>query len=97
MEIAIVKFSDLSKQRALRMDASYWVNINTKDSFLKKLADNIVKYRKQQNMSQTQLAKLCDCYQQNIQRMEAGKIMPSIYFIHKISVALGIEIKDLIK
>ena len=43
MEIAIVKFSDLSKQRTLRMDASYWVKVMTKEKTFNTHKKNIKK------------------------------------------------------
>lgn len=66
-----------------------------KDKFLKKLARQISKARREKKLTQVQLAKRMKLPQQNISRLESGKINPSVYTIHEIAVCLKIPITDL--
>lgn len=59
----------------------------------KKLIDEIVKIRKEQNMSQSQLAKLTGNKQQAISRMENKEHSPSLKLIYSMINALGYDLK----
>ena len=63
--------------------------------YLKKLAVNIKKIRKERNMTQVDLAYSCGFEKQNMQRIEAGKTSPTLKTLLKISEALEIDITDL--
>ncbi len=67
-----------------------------KEKFLKKLSTQISKVRKEKKLSQVQLAKLMNLPQQNISRLESGRINPSVYSIHEIAVCLKVSITDLL-
>lgn len=64
--------------------------------YLKKLASNIKKIRKDKGITQVALAYACGFDKQNMQRIEAGRTSPTLKTLLKISDALEIDIKDLI-
>lgn len=67
-----------------------------KDVFLIKLGTYIVQIRNSKNISQAELARLCDKDPQSIDRLEKGKINPSIFYLYQISIGLKVELKDLL-
>lgn len=68
-----------------------------KQEFTTKLGDNIRKIRRDKNLSQRELAILVDKDKQSIQRLEGGRINPSIYYLLEISKGLGVDLEKLIK
>lgn len=60
------------------------------------LGQNIKKYRKEQGLTQVELAKRIDAIQTDVHRWEAGKIMPSIESIRKLAKALGVSVDSLL-
>jgi transcriptional regulator with XRE-family HTH domain len=66
-----------------------------KEAFLKILGERIREIRIQKSMSQKQLAHSIGKDQQSIQRLEAGNINPSAYYLHQICSGLGVEIQDI--
>lgn len=56
------------------------------------LINEIVKIRKNNNMTQAEMAKLVGIPQGNISRFERGKIEPSLDFLQKITSKLGYKI-----
>ncbi|WP_040761572.1 helix-turn-helix domain-containing protein [Spirosoma panaciterrae] len=67
-----------------------------KSSFLKGLGSNIVKLRSEKNWSQSDLARACFKDRQSIERLEKGKINPSIYYLKEIADALGVELSHML-
>lgn len=59
----------------------------------KKLIDDIVKIRKEQNMSQSKLAELTSNKQQAISRTENKEHSPSLKLFYSMVNALGYDIK----
>ncbi len=59
----------------------------------KKLIDEIVSIRKEQNISQSQLAKLTGNKQQAISRIEKKEHSPSLKLFYSMANALGYELK----
>jgi transcriptional regulator with XRE-family HTH domain len=68
-----------------------------KEVLLKKLGDRIREIRKDKGISQLQLAHKINKDQQSIQRLEAGNINPTFYYLNEIAQGLGISIEELIK
>lgn len=64
--------------------------------YLKKVALNIKRIRKEKGITQVDLAYSCGFEKQNMQRIEAGKTSPTLKTLLKISEALEVDIKDLI-
>ena len=51
--------------------------------------EQIIKARKEQNMTQDELAKRVGTQKSNISRLESGNYNPSLDFLTKVSEALG--------
>ena len=54
------------------------------------------KYRKEKNMSQEQLALLCNIDRSYLGRIERGEVNPTLEKIYELSKSLCIDIKDLL-
>ena len=54
------------------------------------------KYRKEKNMSQEQLALLCNIDLSYLVRIERGEVNPTLEKIYELSKSLCIDIKDLL-
>jgi len=68
----------------------------TKETFLKKLGKNIARLREDAGLSQTELVLRCDKDRQSLNRLEKGRINPSIFYLLQISIELKIYLKDLL-
>lgn len=69
-----------------------------KHTFNKKLAKQIKVVRESKGLSQGQLAKLCGGKpKQAIQRVEAGLVMPSAYFVFQIARSLKVPVAELME
>jgi len=67
-----------------------------KEKLLKKLGKRIREIRKAKGMTQADLANDIGKDQQSLQRLEAGKINPSIYYLYEVAKGLGIELEELL-
>jgi transcriptional regulator with XRE-family HTH domain len=67
-----------------------------KQRLLNKVGKRIVELRKQKNLSQRQLAFLSGKDPQSLERVENGKINPTIFYLYEISQALGVSLNELI-
>lgn len=67
-----------------------------KDSFLKKLGNNIARLRERAGLTQTELAYRCNKDRQSLNRLEKGNINPSIYYLLEIAVELDISLNVLL-
>lgn len=67
-----------------------------KEVFLKNLGERIREIRERKGITQKQLAHAIDKDQQSIQRLETGKINPSIYYLHEVAHGLEVELDILI-
>ncbi|WP_439559684.1 helix-turn-helix domain-containing protein [Dyadobacter sp.] len=68
-----------------------------KDALLKQLGLRIRELRKAKNITQAELAHIIAKDQQSIQRLEAGKINPSFYYLYEIATGLGISMQEIIQ
>lgn len=68
----------------------------TKETFLKKVGKHITLLREEKGLSQTELALRCDKDKQSLNRLEKGKINPSIYYLKEIAEELGVSLKELL-
>jgi putative transcriptional regulator len=67
-----------------------------KSLFLKKLGDNISRIRLEKGLSQSELALRCDKDRQSLNRLEKGKINPSIFYLLEIATELDVELRELV-
>ncbi|MEM9549261.1 MAG: helix-turn-helix transcriptional regulator [Bacteroidota bacterium] len=68
----------------------------TKDELKKKIGQRIVELRSQKGWSQSYLARACGKDRQAIEKLENGKVNPTIYTLHEISYALEFPLSELI-
>lgn len=54
------------------------------------------KYRKERNMSQEQLALLCNMDRSYLGRIERGEVNPTLEKIYELADSLSLEAKDLL-
>lgn len=62
----------------------------------KQIAQNIRIYRAKFNMTQEQLANLCNTTQQYINQIENEKVTISVYTLLKIAESFDVEVNDLV-
>ncbi|MGD2033828.1 MAG: helix-turn-helix transcriptional regulator [Bacteroidales bacterium] len=67
-----------------------------KEELLYKLGIHIRKLREEKHLSQKDLAISIGKDQQSIQRLEAGKINPSFYYLYEIAGGLKITMAELL-
>ena len=63
-----------------------------KEVLLKKLGGRIREIRKEKGVTQVRLAHSIGKDQQSIQRLEAGNINPSLFYLHEIADGLGVTL-----
>ncbi|GAB3750054.1 helix-turn-helix domain-containing protein [Spirosoma pomorum] len=68
-----------------------------KYTFLKLLGDKIVRLRSDKNWSQSDLARACEKDRQSIERLENGKVNPSVFYLKQVADALELPISELFK
>jgi len=68
----------------------------TKEAFLKKLGKRIVSVRTQQNISQSELARLCGKDRGSIYKVEEGVFNPSIFYLLQLAKALKVKLSELV-
>ena len=68
-----------------------------KSDLQKLLGQRIIKLRQQRNLSQRQLAFLCNKDPQSIERVENGKSCPTAFYIFEICLGLEISLGDFFK
>ncbi|MFD0765809.1 helix-turn-helix domain-containing protein [Mucilaginibacter lutimaris] len=64
-----------------------------KEILLKNLGERIREIREKKGITQKQLAHSIDKDQQSIQRLETGKINPSIFYLNEVANGLGIDLE----
>ena len=67
-----------------------------KAQLLTEIGNRIRLKREEKNLSQQDLAALCNFEKTNMSRLEAGRTNPTISTLFKISQALGIKLVDLL-
>ncbi len=68
----------------------------TAEELQKKIAENLVKYRKLNGISQVELAQMLDYSNKSVSKWERGLGLPDILILYRISVIFGISVSELI-
>ncbi|UOB16117.1 helix-turn-helix domain-containing protein [Abyssalbus ytuae] len=68
----------------------------TKEELKKKIGQRIVELRIKRGWSQSDLARACNKDRQAMEKLENGKVNPTLYSLLEISRALGVQLKDLV-
>ena len=69
----------------------------TKDQLNKKVGKRIVELRNKKGWTQSDLARACSKDRQAIEKLENGKVNPTIYSLNAIAVALEVPLYQLLK
>ena len=69
----------------------------TKDQLKKKIGQRIIELRTQKGWSQSDLARACGKDRQAIEKLENGKVNPTIYSLFEIAQVLEIPLFELVK
>lgn len=64
-------------------------------NFRLRLGERIRELRKEKDISQQELAALCNMEKENISRLESGKHSPNSYTLYIIATALKVQMSDL--
>lgn len=68
-----------------------------KSEYLKSIGHKIKLIRESKGITQQKLAADCNFEKSNMSRIEAGRTNPTIYTLYTISIALGVDLCDLIQ
>lgn len=68
----------------------------TKKEFQILIGKRIRQLREERNLTQTELAHLCEFERSNMNRIENGNINPSAYVLYSISLKLNVETSELL-
>ncbi|MBU2903889.1 helix-turn-helix domain-containing protein [Arenibacter algicola] len=69
----------------------------TKDQLNKKVGKRIVELRNKKGWTQSDLARACSKDRQAIEKLENGKVNPTIYSLNAIAIALDVHLYQLLK
>ena len=67
-----------------------------KDELKKKIGQRIVELRTKKGWSQSDLARACNKDRQAMEKLENGKVNPTLYSLLEISKALGVSLKNMV-
>lgn len=81
----------------LSVVSASFITMIKKETALKKLGQHIKKIRKNKGISQVELANSIGKDQQSVQRLEAGNVNPTYYYLCEICEGLDINIEDIVK
>lgn len=68
----------------------------TKEELKKRIGQRIIELRKQKGWSQSDLARACNKDRQAMEKLENGRVNPTLYTLYEISEALGVEMNELV-
>ena len=68
----------------------------TKEQLKKKIGQRIVELRTKKDWSQSDLARACNRDRQAIEKLENGKVNPTLFSLLEIAKALDVSLKDLV-
>jgi putative transcriptional regulator len=69
----------------------------TRDKLKKKIGERIVELRTQKGWSQSDLARACHKDRQAIEKLENGKVNPTLYTLFEVAKALDLPLSRLIE
>ncbi len=64
------------------------------ETYLKKVGNKIAEIRKAKNISQADLARTCDKDPQNLNRIEKGRVNPTVTSLKQIADTLVVNLRD---
>lgn len=70
--------------------------LKNKKILLQRLGNRIKEVREDKELTQQELAAICDFEKSNMSRLEAGNTNPTVYTLHKIATALNVSLSTLL-
>lgn len=67
-----------------------------KEALKKKIGQRIVELRSQKGWSQSDLARACNKDRQAMEKLENGRVNPTLYSLLEIATALEVSLKELV-
>jgi putative transcriptional regulator len=68
----------------------------TREKLKKKIGERIIELRTQKGWSQSDLARACNKDRQAIEKLESGKVNPTLYTLVEVADAMGITLSKLV-
>lgn len=68
----------------------------TRDKLKKKIGQRIIEFREKKGWSQSDLARACNKDRQAIEKLENGKVNPTLYTLFEVATALEISLSKLV-
>lgn len=68
----------------------------TKDQLKKKVGNRIIELRTKKGLNQSDLARACGKDRQAIEKIENGKVNPTIFSLYEISKALEVDLIEIL-
>lgn len=68
----------------------------TRDMLKTKVGERIIEFRKKKGWSQSDLARACKKDRQTIEKLENGKVNPTLYTLLEVATALEISLSKLV-
>ena len=69
----------------------------TRDKLKKKIGQRIIEFREQKGWSQADLARACSKDRQAIEKLENGKVNPTLYTLLEVANALEVSLAKLVE
>ncbi|MEW7278964.1 helix-turn-helix transcriptional regulator [Aquimarina sp. 2201CG1-2-11] len=69
----------------------------TKDELKRNIGKKIIELRTQKGWNQSDLARACNKDRQALEKLENGKVNPTVYTLLEISKALEVPLQELVK
>ena len=69
----------------------------TKDELKTRIGQRIIELRTEKGWSQSDLARACGKDRQAIEKLENGKVNPTLYSLYEVAKALGVSLKDVVE
>lgn len=89
-----ISFVNLLYDKVVNKLADIWVV--TRDNLKKELGRRIVTLREQKGWSQSDLARACHKDRQAIEKLENGKVNPTLYTLLEVANALEVTLSELV-
>jgi transcriptional regulator with XRE-family HTH domain len=68
----------------------------TREKLKKKIGERIIELRTQKGWSQSDLARACNKDRQAIEKLESGKVNPTLYTLVEVAEAMGVTLAKLV-
>ena len=68
----------------------------TKDELKTRIGQRIIELRTEKGWSQSDLARACGKDRQAIEKLENGKVNPTLYSLYEVAKALGVSLKEVV-